>query len=333
VKEQIHSVVRPVRDQWAGRKPVKEQTHSVVRPFDGQHGMKKRSMHCIALLSLTVLILIGCATPGGLIGETPGERFRRAIATHERYCSTHRMAPGETTCDILKLKAPDPLATPEGRFAHSIKLPSPHDKLGEVYRAGMTSEEYFKALCDAEAGEFIFKTVENVWGIVQMRPRGRSTDDMLQHLYAIEDPYGYSDWEASNPESFYVGPSSYQFIERPSAIGESKGKIARYYGYDGRNVNSMKIEASNSSRSKYGFTWRGISRSYDRELGIAGGELIVMDIDLGEILAVKRGFVRTDHARNVSTGIWWLGGEICPGDSSTLYSMGEFVKRVLKPAH
>ena len=31
-------------------------------------------------------------------------------------------------------------------------------------------------------------------------------------------------------------------------------------------------------RARYGFTWRGIKRPHDRELGIAGGELIVIDL-------------------------------------------------------
>jgi len=223
--------------------------------------------------SLLVLVLAGCVTAGGLLGETPGERFRKAIAEREHFCSTHQMAPGETTCDILKLKAPDPLATPEGRFAHSIKLPPPHDEPKEVYRAGMTSEEYFKALCDAEAGEFIFKTVENVEGIFQMRPRQRATDDMLHHLYAMEDPYGYTRGEATQAEYLFVGGYRYSFFESP--LMDPKGVLAwdrrykdpsyflspnaddtvqRFHGYNNRDLNSMRKEFDKQSRARYGYT-------------------------------------------------------------------------------
>ena len=50
------------------------------------------------------------------------------------------------------------VATPEGRFAHSIRIPNPVLK-DSGYRWWMTSEQYFKHLCQAEAGEFIFRTV------------------------------------------------------------------------------------------------------------------------------------------------------------------------------
>ena len=38
------------------------------------------------------------------------------------------------------------LATPEGKFAHSIKIPNPVPK-DSGYRRGMTSEQYFEHLC------------------------------------------------------------------------------------------------------------------------------------------------------------------------------------------
>ena len=66
------------------------------------------------------------------------------------------------SCDILFLKPEDPLSTPEGRFAHALKLPAPHDVPKDVLRPGMTGEEYFKALCEAEAGEWVFRAVGGV---------------------------------------------------------------------------------------------------------------------------------------------------------------------------
>ncbi len=37
-------------------------------------------------------------------------------------------------------------------------------------------------------------------------------------------------------------------------------------------------------------TWRGIRRPHDREMGIAGGELIVLDLETNEVLGVRRGY-------------------------------------------
>lgn len=44
------------------------------------------------------------------------------------------------------------------------------------------------------------------------------------------------------------------------------------------------------STTRYGITWRGIKRPNDREMGIAGGELIVLDLETHEVLGVRRGY-------------------------------------------
>lgn len=57
----------------------------------------------------------------------------------------------------------------------------------------------------------------------------------------------------------------------------------------------MKLEKVSALKSRYGYTWRGIRRPHDRELGIVGGELIVMDMLSNEVLAVRRGFIRSGY--------------------------------------
>jgi hypothetical protein len=74
----------------------------------------------------------------------------------------------------------------------------------------------------------------------------------------------------------------------------------------------MKKQIDSTRKSRYGFTWRGITRPHDRELGIAGGELILLDLETNEVLGVRRGFVRTGQVRNNLTGVWWLTGQACP---------------------
>ena len=261
--------------------------------------------------------------------ETPGDRFRKSMADRKTYCDNRELSPGETSCNILKLVRPDPLATPDGRFAHSIKLPV--TVAPKAYRTGMTSEEYFRVLCE-ESGEFIFRKVNEVDGVMELRPRPIASDDMLRHLYALEDPYGYRDWEARNPEFFYVSPTAYRFFERALKSDQPKGQVLRYSGYDGRSMATMNKETANAPRSRYGFTWRGISRPNDREMGIAGGELIVLDIDTLQVLGVKRGFARTGEVHPVPLGIWWRLPSVCPGDSNETYVPGKFVTKVLIPA-
>ena len=148
------------------------------------------------VLGLVLVMVTGCAA--GLFKEdTVGERFDKAMKKLAERCAKDPPKQGVTDCDPLKLKPADPLATEEGRFAHSIKLPNPVPE-DSGYKLGMTSQEYFEHLCKTEAGEFIFKTAENVEGIMQMRPRAEATDYMLQHLYALEDPYGETYGEEFN---------------------------------------------------------------------------------------------------------------------------------------
>ncbi|NJD05285.1 MAG: hypothetical protein FIA97_02165, partial [Methylococcaceae bacterium] len=83
-------------------------------------------------------------------------------------------------------------------FAHSIKLPDslpkpvPFNFLRYWYLDhGRVSYEYFQHLCNTEAGEYIFKTVDKVEGLYQMRPMPKRTEALMKDRYGFEDP---ADW-------------------------------------------------------------------------------------------------------------------------------------------
>ena len=128
------------------------------------------------LCVLLLLSLSGCSEP------TVGQQFRDIMAEIDAKCRKEGIGPylspdepprsrkrTDSSCDILKIKPADPLATEEGRFAYSIQLPPPHDKPKVEYKKGMSAEAYFKELCEKEAGEWVFKTVEGVEGVFQAR--------------------------------------------------------------------------------------------------------------------------------------------------------------------
>ncbi|MSQ54984.1 MAG: hypothetical protein EXR31_06410 [Betaproteobacteria bacterium] len=79
------------------------------------------------------------------------------------------------------------VSTPEGRFAHSLKIPNPVPK-DSGYRRSMSSEEYFNHLCKMEAGEFIFRKVHGVEGFQFSRPPNWPTDQDLTDRYRLEAP-------------------------------------------------------------------------------------------------------------------------------------------------
>ena len=214
-----------------------------------------------ALIGLVLVWGGGCTS----FAETPGERFRKAIKEIEAACAKRKLDPGEVCGGVAKLKPADHLATEEGRFAHSIKTPNPVPE-DSGYKPGMTPEQYFDHLCKTEAGEFIYKTVENVEGILELRTRLKANYE-YSHLYAFEDPFGF---EAS--KGFYVGPSGYKYYEVSAVASTSQEpKYMRYFGYDGRSVETLQSIPDSHRKSRYGYTWRGTVRPHDREYGIGGG--------------------------------------------------------------
>lgn len=243
-------------------------------------------------------------------------------------------------CEKFRLRR---LENPEyWPYPDAPKFKWPEAPKESVYQPGMSSKEYFEALCKAEAGEFIYKTVENVEGVYQIRPRQFESDDAMTDRYVMEDPYGYNTAEVSNklPRQI-VQPTygQYVFVDIPNA-----GSITHYFRDEtmrhtrkinvfigGRGyhapiiVNSKEIDRPSAA---YGFTWRGISRPHDRELGIAGGEMAIIDLQSGDVLALRRGFRRSGYMKN-SSGFWWLTAQHC---SPELAQPGyRFIEKILRP--
>ena len=77
------------------------------------------------VMGLGVMLFGLSVVTGVASAETPGERFEKAMKKKADYCATHKIDPANRRCDITKLQPADPLATEEGRFAHSIKIPNP----------------------------------------------------------------------------------------------------------------------------------------------------------------------------------------------------------------
>jgi hypothetical protein len=232
------------------------------------------------------------------------------------------------------------------------------------YKEGMSAKDYFDHLCATEAGEFIYKTVENVEGIYQMRPREHVTDKMLMERYFLEDPYGHLESEVNEIQKGYVNPrymdavkggyvlykpdQNYKFLEKPIPVHlQDTRDGARYLRYTRPNTDKLVVEDGKhlyprnaqpklieerviEIKSRYGFAWRGIERPHDRELGIAGGELIVLDLQANEILAIRRGFLISGKTRETPQGIWWLGAHSCPSNLPGVTK--KFLHQVLKPS-
>jgi len=310
----------------------------------------------IGLLVAVGIVFTACASFAR--EETVGEQFRKVMAEIDAQCKKDKLGPyldpadpeyrtkrKQTDCDILKLKPYDPLATPEGRFAHSLKLPPPHDKPKDVYQPGMTGEEYFKALCEAEAGEFVFRTVNNVDSIAQIRRYIGGNPEAIGHLILSEDINGYHLALEKDPEGRLLrSPPFYWSAEIPNSIGavSPNNEPLQYHRFARRVSSKDKRPALKKGwgilqevidegpiqqpLSKYAFVQRGISRPNDIEHGIRGAELIVVDWQTTEVLGFKRTFARYFFDKKFQ-GNRNIGATGCPSLSDGF----TFVKTILKP--
>ncbi len=101
--------------------------------------------------------------------------------------------------------------------------------------------------------------------------------------------------------------------------------------------------------SRYGYYRVGVRHPGDRELGIAGRDIVVVDLETGEVLAVQRAYVRFPlaNARDASADARDdagadarhfranAGGEpaVCPYEAQGRGALADFVHRVLVTGH
>ncbi len=210
--------------------------------------------------------------------------------------------------------------------------------------ADFTREQYFKHKCETEAGEFIYKSAENVRGVYQMRPR--DPQDYFQRLSVgdlPEDPWGHTNTDAQTPWLPFV--TTYHFFETIKALPDLSSRWdqnifatppprtqSRYWHFllglhDGKDYlykrlgervgRPLIIEPIEKPESRFGYTWLEVRDKYDRHFGVWGGEIRVVDLQSNEVLAVKRGFFDARY-------------KICPKDKDVFFTY-DFVSKVLKP--
>ncbi|MBK8016910.1 MAG: hypothetical protein IPK20_09475 [Betaproteobacteria bacterium] len=316
------------------------------------------STPCIGWMGLALLLfdLSGTAGCGVLsrppkpdtrphpLGDTYGQKYDL-----EKYKACTRADPGSGNCLLFKLRRnenPELWPYPD---VPPMKWPEP--PVESVYREGMTPVEYWRALCKAEAGEFIYRTVEDVDGLYQIRPRKHETLQQMADRYVVEDPYGTTNAEEETqqiffsyvlpPEKWHLDRKGYSYIESAPLDLDAKlpisgydkslqvprpdgARFERYFGYRRRYMSDLKMEWDVRLLSRYGFTWRGIRRPKDRELAVAGGELAVVDLKTNEIVGIRRGFVLAGQSKDGT--LWWDSPNACP-EYSAIEGIGKRLGR------
>lgn len=280
----------------------------------------------LGLLLMFSTSLSGCAT-------TVGQEFLDIMADIDAQCRKDHQGPyydptipnntRHGDCDILSNKPADPLATEEGRFAYSIKLPAPHDKPQVEYRSGMSAESYFKQLCEKAEGDFEFRTVDSVDGIQIMRPLPKGTSVPL--------------WDEAGgpPPGYFVDPNNgiYQYVDAVELVANSQKdtQLIHYFIDPKLPVKVLPYGKAHypikQSTARYGFTFRN-SPLENRELGIVGDEIIILDLQTNEVLAFRRRFSKLNFVVHQSAQL--MQGTPCRLLNENLND--KFIAKVLKPA-
>lgn len=305
--------------------------------------------------------------------DNPGMRYGMFYSPeNHRHCQKLYGAdrdPRNVTCDYLLLTRPElPEYWPNGS-PPPIKYPETPAE--PTYKPGMTSEQYFNALCEKESGDFVFKTVRDVESLYLVRPQYLQGDQLRRELFANEAPY--EEFWTLQADNLIHSTDTYRYVELPDVekIPEEyassplprrasptdrylrdlggEGPYWRYWRdekaerqYPKKMGDFHVRERIKTPRSRYGLTWRAIERTgFDRDLGVAGSEALIVDLLTGEVLAYRRGFIRALMAKPApfhgQTGNGWNWDWQCPAwkgnrSATTARSLREFITKVLVPA-
>lgn len=285
----------------------------------------------IVLLGVGVLVLVLARSWGSGAEEQLPEAWRRLVQTEGQFYPIPEAW----------------LSTPEGKIAHSLKLPDSLPKPvpfdfdeadGPWYWPKKDREvavAYFRHLCRTEAGEWTFRKVGKVDGLYFARPKGDLSDDYLGNVYGPEAPWVEREFQlmGEGPRwrgGQFVSPPfrQYQFVEEPRRDVKWQADIdepyVRLFGLTTgvfvkpgqrverlNEVTPMQAIGIPAPTAKYSYTWRGVTRPRDREFRIAGGELIIFDRFTQEVVSVSRSFQLTRSHPRRPFGATWLISPVC----------------------
>ena len=216
-----------------------------------------------------------------------------------------------------------------------------------------------------QAGEKIYKTVEDVDGIFLLKTRSFEAGDHYDQ-FSMSDPYGkdnfgegyitsfmkgYNTRGLSAGEDLSIREKGYSFVD---ANDPKSGSLHRYTprieepwqidksylkGYTRLDMDSTPI--TEKQRARYGVTYDDISTKEERDHWIAGSSLRVIDMDTGEVLAERIGYM-VDWAQGSTAGgrAPWLfaADNACPAFPEKRGFVGQrhqtyrFVEKILKPS-
>lgn len=217
------------------------------------------------------------------------------------------------------------------------------------------AEAMFQERCK-KAGEFIYRTAENVESIILLKVR--PVEIIYSGQQGMDDPYG-SDFggegyiktflQARNDKGFVDGMKAggYRYVD---AIDPSYGGRYRYTGTVAEVVHTSSILMGGDGKTtfksnefvlnrivapdpapRYGVTYSDISTPEEHDYWIAGSSLKVIDLKTNEVMAERVGYMMDRGQGNTSGGRqpWELARRnACPPNPYP-HQTRNFVEKVL----
>lgn len=191
------------------------------------------------------------------------------------------------------------------------------------------------------AGEKIYKTVDNVDGVLLTNVRPAKISDSSQ--YDSDDQYGYNVGGDEYIRYYLIGgkdlTSRYKFVEATQDSRKIRFSTplsaAKSYEYWTRGGGKVAVDSKpiDDYSARYAIEWRDVSTQEDRDSWIAGGALQISDRKTGEVLGERVGYL-------FETGFGGTAGQRSPWSWARYYAKScpslnehnrEFVEKVLKP--
>ena len=211
----------------------------------------------------------------------------------------------------------------------------------QAYKARLAkAKALFDERCKS-AGEKIYRTVDNVYGVLLTPLRPTRINDASQ--YDADDQYGYNVGGDEYVRYYLIGSSDlssqYRFVEAPTEKGKYRyttplnAAISYNYWTKGGGKVPINAEEIATFSARYAIEWKDISKEKDRDHWIAGGALRITDRSTGELLGERTGYL-FDVGMGSTSGQrspWpWARyyGESCPKISE---HNRVFVEKILKP--
>jgi len=200
---------------------------------------------------------------------------------------------------------------------------------------------HFRKLCNENAGEKIYRTVENVEGIFLERPRTKPSEFDLRDQHWMGDPYGLVMYPPAEIARYlnFLDPKGIPTKRKTARQGfkyvitrQSDGKYLAHR-LDPANENLVSTRAA-MQPSRYAITWRDVSTDEDRKYWVAGGQLRIIDVVTADVLGERIGYVLDSGFGSTAGGrVPWLIARrnACPPIERNVAKDRLFVEQVLKP--